>query len=46
MKKTEKTRVQVMTINGHNVLIEATWIWLKEIKDWAYVGMRTVEVLD
>ena len=40
----EIKRVQVMTINGHNVLIEASW---KKINgEMVYLGMRTIQVLD
>jgi hypothetical protein len=40
----EIKRVQVLTIDGHNVLVEAMW---KKINgEMVYFGMKTIQILD
>ena len=41
-----KTRTQVIVINGKNVLVEAMWEKSNQSKEWVFMGMRTIEVLN
>ena len=43
-KKNEMIRVQIMVIDGHNVLVETKWIKING--KFEYVGMQTIQVLD